>query len=75
MTQRNQSLDALRGFAILAMVLSSSIAFGILPPWMYHAQTPPPSHVFKPEVAGISWVDLVFPFFLFSPAPLRAIGW
>jgi predicted acyltransferase len=66
MTQRNQSLDALRGFAILAMVLSSSIAFGILPPWMYHAQTPPPSHVFKPEVAGISWVDLVFPFFLFS---------
>ncbi|MBO9198728.1 MULTISPECIES: DUF5009 domain-containing protein [Niastella] len=63
---RNKSLDALRGFAILAMVLSSSIAFGILPAWMYHAQTPPPAHVFNPELPGITWVDLVFPFFLFS---------
>jgi hypothetical protein len=66
MQQRNQCLDALRGFAILAMVLSSSIAFGILPAWMYHAQVPPPYHVFKPEIPGITWVDLVFPFFLFS---------
>lgn len=64
--QRNASLDVLRGFAILAMVLSSSIAFGILPPWMYHAQVPPPAHVYKPELPGITWVDLVFPFFLFS---------
>ncbi len=63
---RNNSLDALRGFAILAMVLSSSIAFGILPGWMYHAQTPPPSHGFNPALPGITWVDLVFPFFLFS---------
>lgn len=63
---RSNSLDALRGFAILAMVLSSSIAFGILPAWMYHAQTPPPYHAFRPEVPGITWVDLVFPFFLFS---------
>jgi predicted acyltransferase len=66
MQERNQSLDALRGFAILAMVLSSSIAFGILPAWMYHAQEPPPSHAFIPTHPGISWVDLVFPFFLFS---------
>lgn len=64
--QRNNSLDALRGLAILAMVLSSSIAFGILPAWMYHAQTPPPAHLFNPELPGITWVDLVFPFFLFS---------
>ena len=64
--KRSNSLDALRGFAILAMVLSSSIAFGILPDWMYHAQTPPPSHKFNPELPGITWVDLVFPFFLFS---------
>lgn len=64
--KRSNSLDALRGFAILAMVLSSSIAFGILPDWMYHAQTPPPSHTFNPELPGITWVDLVFPFFLFS---------
>lgn len=63
---RSNSLDALRGFAILAMVLSSSIAFGILPDWMYHAQTPPPSHQFNPDLPGLTWVDLVFPFFLFS---------
>jgi len=66
MQQRNISLDALRGLAILAMVLSSSIAFGILPAWMYHAQEPPPAHAFMPQLPGITWVDLVFPFFLFS---------
>lgn len=37
-----------------------------LPAWMYHAQTPPPERSFKPEIAGLTWVDLVFPFFLFS---------
>ncbi|SEW53872.1 DUF5009 domain-containing protein [Chitinophaga arvensicola] len=66
MTQRNQSLDALRGLAIFGMVLAGSIAFGILPAWMYHAQEPPPAHTFIPTLPGISWVDLVFPFFLFS---------
>ena len=66
MKKREQALDALRGLAILLMVLSSSVAFGILPAWMYHAQVPPPYHVFKPEVPGITWVDLVFPFFLFT---------
>lgn len=60
------SLDALRGYAILTMVLSANIAFGILPAWMYHAQTPPPSNQFDPSVFGITWVDLVFPFFLFA---------
>ena len=65
--QRYQSLDALRGFAILTMVLSGSIAFnGVLPAWMYHAQVPPPLHQFIPTIPGITWVDLVFPFFLFS---------
>jgi predicted acyltransferase len=65
--QRNQSLDALRGFAILTMILSGSIAFGdVMPAWMYHAQVPPPDHKFIPTRAGITWVDLVFPFFLFS---------
>ncbi|HEU4471126.1 MAG TPA: DUF5009 domain-containing protein [Flavisolibacter sp.] len=65
--QRNLSLDALRGFAILTMVLSGAIAFGgVLPAWMYHAQVPPPLHKFDPSVPGITWVDLVFPFFLFS---------
>jgi len=67
MQQRNGSLDALRGFAILTMVLSGSIAYGdVLPAWMYHAQVPPPNHIFMPAIAGITWVDLVFPFFLFS---------
>lgn len=66
MKQRNQSLDALRGLAIFAMVLAGSIAFGILPAWMYHAQEPPPTHAFNPALPGISWVDCVFPFFIFS---------
>jgi predicted acyltransferase len=67
MKTRNESLDALRGFAILTMVLSGSIAYGdVMPSWMYHAQVPPPLHQFNPAIAGITWVDLVFPFFLFS---------
>jgi predicted acyltransferase len=65
--KRNESLDALRGFAILTMVLSGTIAFGnVLPAWMFHAQVPPPLHTFDPSIPGITWVDLVFPFFLFS---------
>jgi predicted acyltransferase len=65
--QRNESLDALRGYAILTMILSGSIAFGdTLPAWMYHAQVPPPHHKFTESISGITWVDLVFPFFIFS---------
>ncbi len=63
---RIASLDALRGFAILTMVLSGVIPYGNLPPWMYHAQLPPPNHVFQPDLAGLTWVDLVFPLFLFA---------
>jgi predicted acyltransferase len=67
MNNRNESLDALRGFAILTMVLSGAIAYGdVLPTWMFHAQVPPPEHKFNPAIPGITWVDLVFPFFLFS---------
>jgi hypothetical protein len=64
---RVPALDALRGLAILAMLLSSEMPFGAnaLPSWMYHAQVPPPEHQFTP-IPGITWVDLVFPFFLFS---------
>lgn len=66
-TVRALSLDALRGIAILMMILSGSIPFsGMLPGWMYHAQVPPPDHIFNPNVPGITWVDLVFPFFLFA---------
>lgn len=49
------------------MVLSAAIGYGSgLPAWMFHCQVPPPDYVFHPEVRGISWVDLVFPFFIFS---------
>ncbi|MDB9509667.1 DUF5009 domain-containing protein [Kamptonema animale CS-326] len=65
-TKRADALDALRGIAVLAMVLSGTIARKTLPAWMYHAQEPPPSHLFNPKLAGLTWVDLVFPFFLFA---------
>lgn len=63
---RSYALDALRGFAILTMILSGRISWGNLPGWMYHAQIPPPAHKFDPTLPGITWVDLVFPFFLFA---------
>ena len=53
----------------MTMILSGSIPFSgpaALPGWMYHAQLPPPTHVFNPNLPGITWVDLVFPFFLFA---------
>jgi predicted acyltransferase len=66
-SKRAYALDALRGIAILLMILSGSIPFGnALPAWMYHAQVPPPNHIFNPNLPGITWVDLVFPFFLFA---------
>ncbi len=74
-TARVAALDALRGLAILMMALSGWVPFGqtaddgpsgALPAWMYHAQQPPPDHAFDPTLPGLTWVDLVFPFFLFS---------
>ena len=65
-SSRFLALDALRGIAILGMLLSGAIAQGIFPAWMYHAQVPPPFHNFDPNLPGITWVDLVFPFFLFA---------
>lgn len=56
----------IRGIAIVGMVLCANIGFNSgLPAWMFHAQTPPPTYAFNPDVAGLTWVDLVFPFFLF----------
>jgi predicted acyltransferase len=63
--KRSKAIDALRGYAILTMVLCDSIS-NTLPSWMYHTQVPPPDHIFNPSIYGISWVDLVFPFFLFA---------
>jgi predicted acyltransferase len=65
--QRNHALDSLRGIAITGMILSGSVAFNnTLPGWMFHAQVGPPDYHFHPDVPGITWVDLVFPFFLFA---------
>ena len=65
---RALALDAVRGLAILAMLLSGQMPFdeNALPSWMYHAQVPPPAFQFQANLPGISWVDLVFPFFLFA---------
>lgn len=63
---RIASVDILRGIAIAGMILCANIGFNSgLPAWMFHAQTPPPTYAFNPDVAGLTWVDLVFPFFLF----------
>ncbi len=67
MAVRIKAIDALRGLAIIGMVLAGSIGWNSgLPAWMFHCQTPPPDYAFHPEVRGITWVDLVFPFFLFA---------
>lgn len=65
--KRIASIDALRGLAIFGMVFCATIGWNSnLPAWMFHCQVPPPDYVFNPDVRGITWVDLVFPFFLFS---------
>ena len=37
MNDRALSIDALRGYAIITMVLSAAVVSGILPGWMYLA--------------------------------------
>ena len=65
--KRIASIDILRGITIAGMVLCANIGYNSgLPAWMFHAQTPPPAYAFNPDVPGITWVDLVFPFFLFA---------
>lgn len=65
--KRVAAIDLLRALAIVGMVASGQMLWNVeLPAYMFHAQVPPPTFVFNPDVAGITWVDLVFPFFLFS---------
>ena len=65
--KRIATIDILRGITIFAMILCANIGYhSELPAWMFHCQTPPPTYAFNPEVPGITWVDLVFPFFLFT---------
>ena len=54
--KRAYALDALRGLAILGMLLSGQLPFGefSLPSWMYHAQVPPPDHVWNGNLPGIT---------------------
>jgi predicted acyltransferase len=63
---RALAIDALRGLAILGMVLASAQPPGVLPAWMYHAQQPPPTHALNTAIAGLTWQDVVLPIFLFS---------
>lgn len=65
MMKRADSLDALRGLTIAMMVLCGTIINWVLPVWNSHCQVPP-GVGFDPSIYGITWVDLVFPFFLFS---------
>jgi len=65
-SRRVDALDALRGYAILTMALSGMVPWGKLPQWMYHAQLIAPQMKYDLSVPGLTWVDLVFPFFLFS---------
>ncbi len=63
--KRYLSLDILRGLTIFGMVFSAIIPHRVLPAWMFHIQTPPPTHKLDMSISGISWVDLVFPIFIF----------
>jgi Domain of unknown function (DUF5009) len=66
--RRALALDALRGLAILGMILSARIPYAEnwLPGWMYHGQEGPNPLWFGAHPAGFTWVDLVFPAFLFA---------
>jgi predicted acyltransferase len=63
--RRFEALDLLRGLAIIGMAWAGMLP-DTLPAWMYHGQLPPPNHIFNDQIFGITWVDLVFPMFLFS---------
>ncbi len=62
---RYLSLDFLRGLTIFGMIFCAIIPYSVLPGWMYHIQNPPPSHILDMTISGLSWVDLVFPIFIF----------
>jgi len=67
MNKRIASIDALRGITIIMMIFCAAFGWNSgLPAWMFHCQCPPPTYAFDPTVKGITWVDLVFPWFLFA---------
>lgn len=67
MQGRIHAIDMIRGLTIIGMVLCAAYSWDSgLPAFMFHCQEPPPDYAFSPQTRGITWVDLVFPFFLFS---------
>lgn len=67
MSKRIASVDVLRGIAVVGMVFSAAIGYASgLPGWMFHCQVPPPDYIFDPTASGITWVDMVFPMFIFA---------
>ncbi|EEF62729.1 hypothetical protein Cflav_PD5364 [Pedosphaera parvula Ellin514] len=68
---RTYALEALRAFAILAMVLSGQLPFdqNSLPARMYHAQEPSLTHGVDLTLPVTTRVDLDFPFLLYSIGP------
>ncbi|MCL2502862.1 MAG: DUF5009 domain-containing protein [Bacteroidales bacterium] len=70
------ALDALRGLSVFGMVFSAIVPSKVLPGWMYHVQNPPPTHVLDMTIPGISWVDWVFPIFIFCMGvAIPLAGW
>lgn len=64
---RALGLDALRGLAIIGMCVNGVVGYHGLPAWMYHAQDPPWLRGKTDRmIAGFTWVDLVFPAFIFA---------
>jgi len=64
---RALGLDALRGLAIIGMCVNGVIGYHGMPAWMYHAQDPPwLGGRTDRAIAGFTWVDLVFPAFIFA---------
>jgi predicted acyltransferase len=73
------ALDALRGAAIMGMAISGAVPFDDmhLPQWMYHAQYIITKVGYDLTVPGFTWVDLVFPAFIFcmgASIPLALTG-
>ena len=59
------SLDALRGFVVFVMIFANDLAFVTgLPAWMQHM---------RPGLSGLTFVDVVYPAFLFMAG--TAIPW
>ncbi|MCL1974197.1 MAG: DUF5009 domain-containing protein [Bacteroidetes bacterium] len=71
-TYRWLALDVLRGLSIFGMVFSALVPSGALPGWMDHVQKAP----FDTALPGISWVDWVFPIFIFCMGvAIPLAGW